>query len=206
MVCGSSRSLTEAFSSSCASTLSSTSESELVLMCRRSCRNISSFSLSELVRLPLWPSTMPNGRVDVERLRLGRVGRRAGGRVAAMGDADVARQRAHVARAEHVAHHAGALVHVEGVVLAGDDARRVLAAVLQEQQPVVEQLVDGRASDDSEDPAHGRLTSRVWLRTNHSASDSASAGGSQGLSWIAGLRERAAARRIAPDRAGAARW
>src|SRR3972149_1454311 len=67
-------------------------------------------------------------RIDVERLRLGEVERRAGGRIAAKGDAVVARESAHVARAEHVAHHAAALVHVERLALAGDDARRVLAA------------------------------------------------------------------------------
>jgi hypothetical protein len=76
-----------------------------------------------------------------------------------MGDAHVAGQRAHVARAKHVAHHAGALLHVESLVLAGDDARRVLAAVLQEEQPVVEQLVDGRASDDTQNAAHRRDSS-----------------------------------------------
>ena len=35
-----------------------------------------------------------------------------------------------------------------------DDAGRVLAAVLQQQQAVVEQLVDGRVRDDADDAAH----------------------------------------------------
>ena len=48
-----------------------------------------------------------------------------------------------------------ALVHVERVALGRDDARRVLAAVLQQQQPVVEELIDGRTGDDAENPAHG---------------------------------------------------
>ena len=39
-----------------------------------------------------------------------------------------------------------------------DDARRVLPAVLQEQQPVVEQLVDGRMRNDADDAAHGTVT------------------------------------------------
>ena len=60
-VSGSSRVPLAARSSSCARTFSNTSESEFVLMCRRSVRNISSLSWSELVRLPLCPSTMPNG-------------------------------------------------------------------------------------------------------------------------------------------------
>jgi hypothetical protein len=96
----------------------------------------------------------PERRVDVERLSFGRVACRAGGRVAAVRDADVARQRAHVARAEYVAHHAVALLHVKGLALAGNDASGVLAAMLQQQQPVVEQLVDGRTRDDSENATH----------------------------------------------------
>ena len=54
----------------------------------------------------------------------------------------------------------GALCMWKRVALGCDDARGVLAAVLQEQQPVVEQLVDGLTRDDSEDPAHGELSSR----------------------------------------------
>jgi hypothetical protein len=40
-------------------------------------------------------------------------------------------------------------MHVQRRMLAGDDSRGVLAAMLQEQQPVVEELVDGRTGDDS---------------------------------------------------------
>ncbi len=50
------------------------------------------------------------------------------------------------------------LVHVERVALGGDDAGGVLAAVLQEEQPVVEQLVDGSAADDSQYSAHRMQT------------------------------------------------
>jgi len=45
--------------SSEASTFSSTSESELVLRCRRSSRISTSASSAALVRLPLWPRQMP---------------------------------------------------------------------------------------------------------------------------------------------------
>ena len=72
-----------------------------------------------------------------------------------MGDAHVAEQIAHVAGAEHVAHQAVALVHVEGAALAGDDAGRILAAVLQHQQAVIEQLVDGVFRHYTENSAHG---------------------------------------------------
>ena len=62
---------------------------------------------------------------------------------------------AHVARAEHVAHVALSLVHVEHVAFARDDAGRVLAAMLQEHQAVVEQLVDRRLRDGADESAHG---------------------------------------------------
>ena len=59
-----------------------------------------------------------------------------------MPDAAGAEQAAHVARAEHVAHHAAALVHMEGGALRSHDTGSILAAVLQHQQPVVKDLVD----------------------------------------------------------------
>ena len=100
------------------------------------------------------PEHDAEGRVDVQRLRLGRVLGGTGGRVAAVGDAGVAHERAHVAGAEDVAHEPAALVHVERAFVGGDDAGGILAAVLQHQQPVVEQLVDGRLGDYADDSTH----------------------------------------------------
>jgi hypothetical protein len=94
-------------------------------------------------------------RVDVEGLRLELRHGRPRGRVATVADADRAREVAHVPGAKDVADVAAALVHVEHRALAGDDAGGVLAAVLQQQQRVVEQLVDGRVSGDADDSAHG---------------------------------------------------
>ena len=95
------------------------------------------------------------GRVDVEGLRLLFAVGVAGGRVAHLAQADAAGQRAHVAGAEDVAHHAARLVHEAARALHRDDARGVLPAVLQQQQRVVDQLVDGRLGDDADDAAHG---------------------------------------------------
>ena len=74
---------------------------------------------------------------------------RPGSGIAHMGDARVAQQGAHVARAEHVAHQAVALVQIEGVAVQRGDARRILPAVLQYLQAVIQQLVDGVVSDDA---------------------------------------------------------
>ena len=83
-------------------------------------------------------------RIDVERLRLLLAVGVAGGRIAHLAEADVARQRAHVAGAKDVAHHAARLLHEALGALHRDDAGGVLAAMLQQQQGVVDQLVDRR--------------------------------------------------------------
>jgi hypothetical protein len=96
----------------------------------------------------------PEGRIHVERLRFGF--RRGGtrGRITAVRDPHVAHEVAHVAGAEDVAHEPAALVHVEAVPVGRDDARGVLAAMLQHRHPVIEKLVDGAAGDDANDSAH----------------------------------------------------
>jgi hypothetical protein len=94
-------------------------------------------------------------RVHVERLSLFLTGAGARRGITHLADAARAGQRAHVAGAEHVAHQAVRLEHVEVIAVRGGDARRVLAAMLQEQQAVIEQLVDRPASDDSDDSTHG---------------------------------------------------
>ncbi|MFM2065281.1 MAG: hypothetical protein RLZZ584_190 [Pseudomonadota bacterium] len=81
------------------------------------------------------------GRVDVEGLGLFLAVGVARRGVAHLAQADIARQRAHVAGAEDVAHHAARLVHEELGAARGDDAGGVLAAVLQQQQCVIDQLV-----------------------------------------------------------------
>jgi hypothetical protein len=93
-------------------------------------------------------------RVHVEGLRLFLAVGIAGGGVAHLAQARGAGQRAHVAGAEHVAHHALGLVHEDLAALQGDDAGRVLAAMLQQQQRVVDQLVDRALADDPNDSAH----------------------------------------------------
>ena len=80
--------------------------------------------------------------VHVERLRFRRRPRRAGRWIARVSDSAGAEQAAHVARAKDVAHHAAALVHVKRGALGGNDAGGVLAAVLQHEQAIVEDLVD----------------------------------------------------------------
>ena len=94
------------FSSSCASTLSSTSESLSVLMWRWSRRNSSCLQRLRVGQVAVVHEHDAERRVDVERLRLFLAVGVAGGRIAHLPEADVARQRAHVAGAEHVAHHA----------------------------------------------------------------------------------------------------
>ena len=84
----------------------------------------------------------PERRVDVERLRLLAVRRRTGRRIADVRDAGESGQGPHVAGPEDVADQAVALLHRERPAGARCDAGRVLAPVLQQQQPVIEHLVD----------------------------------------------------------------
>ena len=80
---------------------------------------------------------------DVKRLRFGGAACVAGGGITHVGNARIAGQFAHMAGAEHFAHHAAAFVHVEAALVRGDDACRILPAVLQHLQTVIQKLVYG---------------------------------------------------------------
>ena len=71
-----------------------------------------------------------------------------------MRNADVTDQVAHVTSLEHILHQAVVLVHVERAAIAGHDACRILAAVLEHQQAVIQHLVDGILADDTDNSAH----------------------------------------------------
>src|SRR5690606_41634210 len=87
-------------------------------------------------------------RIHIKRLSL--VDAVAGTRrwVTNLAQTAVARQRAHIAGTEDVAHESVRLVHIEELLMRGGNARRILTAMLQQQQAVVNQLVheSGRAS------------------------------------------------------------
>ena len=100
------------------------------------------------------PEHEPIGRIHIERLRLGGAVA-TGRRIAHMADADITPQLEHVLLAEDIAHQPLPLAHADKAIGDGDDARRVLAAVLQHRQRVIEPLVDGGSADDGCDAAHG---------------------------------------------------
>ena len=93
-------------------------------------------------------------RIHVEGLRLELGERRSRGGIAAVADPRVAREVAHVPRAEHVLHEPRSLEHVEHGTFARDDACRILTAMLEEEKPVVEDLVDWRVRDHAQNTAH----------------------------------------------------
>jgi hypothetical protein len=70
--------------------------------------------------------------------------------------ADRALELLHVTLLEHVTHQAHVLAQVQLAVVLGHDAGRVLAAVLQHGQRVVELLVDGAEAHDTDESAHAR--------------------------------------------------
>ncbi len=106
------------------------------------------------VRLPLCTSTMPYGRVHVERLRLLLFVGVAAGRVAHVAEPHGSEQAAHVTGAVGLTHLAAGALHVDDAAVGGRDTGRVLAAVLQQTQGVVDLLVDGVRRDDADDAAH----------------------------------------------------
>ena len=71
-----------------------------------------------------------------------------------MTDAGVTEEVAHVSRAKDIAHVAGVLMHVEHGTFAGHDTCRVLTAVLQEQQAVVQKLIDWCMRNRADYAAH----------------------------------------------------
>ena len=73
------------------------------------------FQAVRIGEIAVVPQHDPERRIDIERLRFGSTRGRTGGGIAAVGNAHVAGQGAHVARVKHVAHQPSALVHVEGL-------------------------------------------------------------------------------------------
>ena len=92
-------------------------------------------------------------RIDVKGLRFRRQGT-PGCRVTNVPHADIAGQAQHVARMEYVANQAAALADTQTALTPGHDARRVLPAVLQDGQRVVDRLVNGFFSNYSDNATH----------------------------------------------------
>ena len=77
------------------------------------------------------------GGIDVEGLGLGGADRPGGG-VANMAHTHIAPELDHVAGAKDIPNQPSVFAQVEFVALAGDDPRRILAAVLEHKERVVE--------------------------------------------------------------------
>jgi hypothetical protein len=71
-----------------------------------------------------------------------------------MADPDIAGKVAHVAGADHIADQAVVLAQEQAAEITGDDARRILATVLQYGEAVEQALVDRATSRDTDNSAH----------------------------------------------------
>jgi hypothetical protein len=71
-----------------------------------------------------------------------------------MADADVAGQSEHMTLAKHIANQPVALALLQTVVTPGYDAGSILTAVLQDSECIVNRLIHGLATNDSDDTAH----------------------------------------------------
>ena len=109
------------------------------------------------------------GRIDVERLRLG-AGVATRGGVAHVANAHGALQLQHVAGMKYVANQAVVLAQKNAFAVAGNHSGGVLAAVLKHREPVVEFLIGGAGPYDSYNSTHDltpRLTARGELIGQH---------------------------------------
>ena len=95
-------------------------------------------------------------RVHVERLRLGNR-RAAGRRITDVPEADVTAELEHVPLLEHVADEAVALADAQASRVVRHDARGVLASVLQHRERIVDRLIHGLMTDDSDESTHSAL-------------------------------------------------
>ena len=59
-----------------------------------------------------------------------------------------------MAGSKHIPHQAVVLAQIDAAVIAGDDTRRILAAVLQHRQAVVDGLIDIILTDYTDNAAH----------------------------------------------------
>ena len=91
---------------------------------------------------------------DIKRLSLSRAARIACRRIAYMADADMAGQLAHIAGAEHFAHHALPFVHMESGTFQRGNTGRILPPVLQHLQTVIQQLVYRFVCHKAENTTH----------------------------------------------------
>ena len=76
-------------------------------------------------------------RIHIKRLRFGRIIGRARSRIAAMSNAPVANQAAHIARAKHIAHQTGTFVHMKTATRSCGYPGCILSAVLKHLQTIV---------------------------------------------------------------------
>jgi len=71
-----------------------------------------------------------------------------------MADAHMANQTLHMALLEDIAHQAVVLAQEQAAIMAGDNTGSILAAVLEDGEPVIQRLIDVRFTDDTDNAAH----------------------------------------------------
>ena len=140
-VSSSRRKLLAAACSSWASTLSRTSESELVLMCRRSDRNIA-LQLFGIREVAVVGQHQAEGRIHVERLRLFGCRSRARRRVAHVGDTP-GTGRSRMLRVRNTSRTSPEALCMWKRPPGRRDAGGVLPPVLEHLQAIIKKLIDG---------------------------------------------------------------
>ncbi len=123
------------------------------------------FELIRVDEIAVVGKTNAEGRVHVERLSFREAGA-ARRRIAHVTEAYVAGELQHVPLEEHVADQAVALADAQAAAVVRHDAGGVLPAVLEHRQRVVERLIDGLMTDDSDQSTHTSAPTR-WTPRRH---------------------------------------
>ena len=111
-------------------------------------------------------------RIDVERLGLGGI-QRAGGRITAVADTDIAPQFVHMPLLEDIADQPVLLAGAQRAIPVGHHPGGVLATVLQDGQRIIDRLIDRPMADDADDATHVRAgLPCCWATCSRAASRS----------------------------------
>ncbi len=87
-----------------------------------------------------------------------------------MADTDISRQAKHMPGAKDIPHQTIALALLQTVRAPGHDAGRILAAMLENGERIVNRLIDGTLRNDTDNAAHQSATPKPTMRAAGSES------------------------------------
>src|SRR5688572_14436503 len=96
-------------------------------------------------------------RIHIEGLGFGRAVASSCG-IPNVADADVSLQLDHVVLLKHISHQTAVLANAQLALARGGDTGCVLTAMLQNRKRIIEALIHGARSNDTDDSAHAAVS------------------------------------------------